>query len=197
MLHHPTSCHQLHVHSAAYQQPVRNCQHRPWITTARTFTSQKPANPLAQLQQSHMLLLLLLLLLRCALCSRSLMLPPAAPAAAVPTVQYVDPAGFFKLLVPRGWQQVTLVPGTGESPAALRSRVCRHFLDLRGSPVNFIGLRGDPVAPAVFQSGCDSAQQVHSKGAQQQICMLLMHRRQPLYLCWFCDAQGPWPVLLC
>jgi hypothetical protein len=39
---------------------------------------------------------------------------PASSATALPTVPYVDPDGTFKLLVPQGWQQVNLVPGTGK-----------------------------------------------------------------------------------
>ncbi|WIA20195.1 hypothetical protein OEZ85_006043 [Tetradesmus obliquus] len=42
-----------------------------------------------------------------------LLLPAAAAAAPVPTMEYVDPQGTFKLQVPKGWQQVNLVPGTG------------------------------------------------------------------------------------
>ncbi|KAF6261162.1 hypothetical protein COO60DRAFT_811881 [Scenedesmus sp. NREL 46B-D3] len=41
------------------------------------------------------------------------MLPPASLAGPVATVQYMDPAGAFRLQVPQGWQQVSLAPGTG------------------------------------------------------------------------------------
>jgi hypothetical protein len=42
------------------------------------------------------------------------MQPPASSAAEVPTMLYTDPEGLFHLLVPQGWQQVNLVPGTGK-----------------------------------------------------------------------------------